>query len=89
MSRNWIAIAAALSLAAFLPACQSSGSSGQAVTSADLCTKAKNDGAKNTAQGQAVIKSTCQPGGYTSATYWRELARQNNCVAETGRICSS
>jgi hypothetical protein len=91
MSKNLISIAAALSLAAFLPACQSSGTSGASpstTASADKCTKAKNDGARNTPIGQATIKLSCNPSiGYNG--YMKEIARQDKCVAETGRICSN
>ena len=89
MSRNLIAIAAALSLAAVLPACQSTGSTGSKKTPAELCAEAKSAGDRNTPIGQATIKATCQRGGFTSETYWRELARQNECRSQTGRICAS
>lgn len=85
---RFIALASACAVAFTLTACQSSGSTSANKTFAELCEQAKADGGRNTPLGQALIKSHCQPGGFTSETYWKENARQNKCVSDTGKICA-
>jgi hypothetical protein len=87
-----LSLSFALAIAASAAACQSSGTSGTSspqTAAVDQCSNAKADGARNTPTGQALIKANCQPGGFTSPTYWKEIARQNECVAATGRVCAS
>lgn len=88
MSRNLIVIAAALSLAAVLPACQSTGSSEPGKPKPGICEKAKTDGARNTPLGQAKIKFHCNP-NMSANDFGRELARQGKCFDETGKACET
>jgi hypothetical protein len=98
MSKNLIAIAAALSLAAFLPACQSSGSSDGEIKevstpTAGRCEKAKRAGNRNTPVGQASIAVHCSSKGLSrdqfTRVWWSTHARHQECVDKTGRICPS
>jgi hypothetical protein len=93
MSKNLIAIAAALSLAAFLPACQSSGTSSGQRSKAELCQQAKNAGNRNTPVGQSNIAVHCSSEELTNDQFtriwWSTHARHQECLNKTGQICPS
>ncbi|MTH97989.1 hypothetical protein [Roseibium sp. RKSG952] len=82
-------------LAGLLAGCQTSqntststsASSEPAKKPASLCEKYKNAGDYNTPQGRAMAKAICTGNIDDSNYVYRELARQNTCKTETGRLC--
>ncbi|MEI2387079.1 hypothetical protein [Breoghania sp. JC706] len=51
------------------------------------CEKAKKAGNYDTPDGRAVAKVRCNPNLPFHNTFWKERARQYECLRKTGALC--